>query len=239
LSVESIFNPVINEQGDVALLAKLLTSAGASESYALFRYPSGGSLEIVAKSGDQAAGTLAGTVFDRIASSRLNGTGQVAFQATLSGEGDTICDSSDSGVWAHDENVNLVLIAREGNTIEARAEVFRTLSGFDIGGFNDAGQFAMKLVFIDGESAIALGEAEPAAPPSIVDQPVDTDTYMGEDVTPSVSPSGQGPFLYEWFLNGEAIEGATESTLTISGADAGLEGEYSISVISAIGQVAS
>lgn len=237
-TIESIFNPSINENGDVAFLATLSTDED-SQSYAIFRQLAGGNLEVVAKSGDQAAGTFAGTAFDMIAAPRLNGNGQVAFQATLSGDGDTVSNTTDSGLWAHDENGNLVLIAREGNTIETRADVFRTLSGFEIGGFNDAGQFALKLAFTNGESAIATGVAEPAAPPTIVDQPADTDTYMGEDVTLSVSASGQGPFLYQWYLNGEAIEGATESTLTVPGADTGAKGEYSVSVISAIGQVIS
>ncbi len=238
LTVESIFNPVINSAGDVAFLATIASEHSSTE-YALFRYMSGGSLELIAKTGDQAVGTFSGTYFEAINSPKINSNGQLAFVATLMGDGDTVSDTTNSGIWAHDADGNLVLVERKGNTIQARENEFRTLSGFEIGGFNDDSEFALKLNFTNGESAIATTIAEPAAPPAIAEQPENTDTYMGESVTLSVVATGQGPFLYQWYRNGEAIVGATGATLTIDGADAANSGEYSVTITSPIGEVES
>ncbi len=238
LSIETIFDPVINEQGDVAFLATIVNEDPEIQ-YALFRHMSGGSLELIAKTGAQAPGVFEGTVFDTIASPRINDNGQLAFMATLSGSSDTISDTTNSGIWAHDENGNLVLVVRKGSTLEVGEESYRTLSGFEIGGFNEDSEFALKLIFTNGEAAIAKGTAEPAAPPAIADQPSNTYTYMGEEVTLSVVASGQGPFLYQWYLDGEAIAGATESTLVMSNVNEASAGEYSVTIISPIGEVES
>lgn len=238
LTIESIFDPVINELGDVAFLATI-ASEDSEIQYALFRQKSGGSIELVAKTGAQAPGVFEGTVFETIASPRINDNGQLAFMANLNGTSDTISDTTNAGIWAHDENGNLVLVIRKGSTLEVREDSYRTLSGFEIGGFNEDSEFALKLLFTNGEAAIAKGTAEPAAPPTIADQPSSTDTYMGEEVTLSVVASGQGPFLYQWYLNGEAIAGATESTLTMGNVNEASAGEYSVTIISPIGQVES
>lgn len=238
LTIQSIFDPVINRLGDVAFLASL-ESENPITQYALFRQKSGDSLELVAKTGTQAPGVFEGTFFQSISSPRLNDNGQLAFIATLDGSNDTISDTTDSGMWAHDENGNLVLVTREGNTIEVRENSYRTVSGFEIGGFNADSELALKITFTNGESAIAMGTAEPAAPPSISSQPTDVDSYKGEDVTLSVVAAGQGPFLYQWYLNGDVISGETESTFVISEANDTDSGDYSVTIISPIGQVES
>lgn len=238
LTIESIFDPVINELGDVAFLATL-ENVAPNTQYALFRQKSGGSLELIAKTGAQAPGVFEGTVFESITSPKINDKGHLAFMASLSGTSNTISDTTNTGIWAHDENGNLVLIARKGNTLEVRENSYRTLSGFEIGGFNEDSEFALKLLFTNGQAAIAMGRAEPAAPPTIANQPSNTNTYMGEDVTLSVVATGQGPFLYQWYLNGEAIAGATESTLTMGNVNEASAGEYNVTIISPVGQVES
>jgi len=238
VTIQSIYDPVINELGDVAFLATL-ESESSETQYAIFRKRSGESLELVAKSGAQAPGVFEGTQFETLSSPRMNDNGQLAFMASLEGTSDTISDTTNAGIWAHDENGNLVLIARKGNTLEVRENSYRTLSGFEIGGFNNDSEFALKLLFTNGESAIAVGAAEPAAPPSIADQPSSIETFMGEEVTLSVVATGQGPFLYQWYLNGEAIAGATESALIMSNVNEASTGEYSVTITSPIGQIES
>lgn len=60
--------------------------------------------------------------------------------------------------------------------------------------------------------------------PSLVPVPV------GTNVTLSESPSGTGPFTYQWRLNGTRITGATTSSLTISNVQALNAGNYRVVV---------
>ena len=238
LEINSIFDPIINDQGDVAFLATL-ESENLIPQYALLLKKADSPLQLIAKTGDQAPGTFEGTVYQTLNTPRLNHAGGIAFMATLSGSGDTISDTTDSGIWAHDDNGDLVLALREGNTIEARNNEFRTLSGFEIGDYNAYNDIALKLLFSNGDSAIASAAVEPAAPPAIADQPKDTNTYLGETVTLSVNATGQGPFLFQWYLNGEPIAGANQSTLTIDSASLENAGNYSVAVQSPVGETAS
>lgn len=238
LEIDSIYDPIIDDNGDIAFLATLI-SENLIPQYALLLKRSDSPLELVARTGDQAPGTFAGTIYQTINAPRLNNAGGIAFMATLGGSGDTISDTTDSGIWAHDGNGDLVLALREGNTIEARNNEFRTLSGFEIGGYNAFNEIALKMLFSNGDSAIASVSVEPAAPPTIADQPSDTNTYLGETVTLSVNASGQGPFLFQWYLNGELIAGANQSTLTINTATLENAGNYSVAVQSPVGETES
>lgn len=68
-----------------------------------------------------------------------------------------------------------------------------------------------------------------ATPIIIHDQPESVATWEGYEVTFSVTASGDTPFTYLWTLNGSAIPGATNNTLTVTAAPA-TAGEYRVRI---------
>ncbi len=62
-----------------------------------------------------------------------------------------------------------------------------------------------------------------------------TVTYWGQSSTFNVQPWGTGPFTYQWFEDGNAINGATNQTLTLTNIQFTNAGLYSIVVSSALG----
>jgi hypothetical protein len=63
------------------------------------------------------------------------------------------------------------------------------------------------------------------------------DTYWGQTNTLSVGAWGTGPLDYQWLLNGVAITGATNQTLTLSGIQFTNAGLYTVVVSSQFGSV--
>jgi len=76
-------------------------------------------------------------------------------------------------------------------------------------------------------------------PPSITAQPLDVTVEAGANASFSVAATGPAPLSYQWFKDGNPIEGATQSSLTITGAVSGDAGLYSVEVSNAFGSVAS
>ncbi len=64
--------------------------------------------------------------------------------------------------------------------------------------------------------------------------PPDELVPIGSGVTFQVAADGTGPFTYQWFKDGEEIEGATQATYEIDFASAGDEGDYSVRVANAL-----
>jgi hypothetical protein len=62
---------------------------------------------------------------------------------------------------------------------------------------------------------IAMHWTRFVAYPSIAIQPASQTVGIGANVVLSVTPTGTGPFTYQWFANGLAIAGATGSTLPL------------------------
>ena len=234
-SFNSLMDPVASNDGDLAVHA---VESGGNLSTILARSASG-EWSIIAQTGLQAPGTATGVAFDLLSFPIINGAGQIAFQATLKGLGDSISDTTDSGAWATDVNGAVVLVAREGDTFDVKPGFPATVSGAEIGGFNSSGELAMNYAFTNGVNAIAIVEIETLAPPSISSQPSSSTSYDGETITLSVEASGQGPFAYQWMKDGEDIEGATSDTLTISTASASDDGDYTVTVTSQTGSTVS
>lgn len=78
-----------------------------------------------------------------------------------------------------------------------------------------------------------------AVPPSITTQPVGRTVNDGDDVTFTVAVSGTPPFAYAWELNGLAIAGATNASLTLSSVAVGASGNYSAVVTGMGGSITS
>jgi hypothetical protein len=120
----------VNTQRDVLVSANL-TGPGVTlgnKSGIWLQWREG--LEYVARKGDHAAGTAAGTVFATLGSKpRLNDGAKVAFDATLSGGGAT--DTNNSGLWVWQNGVQQLLV-RRGQTASGTASTFQTFNRFDL-----------------------------------------------------------------------------------------------------------
>lgn len=228
-------DPVVSPAGDLAVLA---TEAENNLQTLLLR-SSDGTWSIIAQTGMQAPGANAGAVYDMLSLPRINGAGQIAFQATLTGSGDAISDTTNSGVWATDLNGAVSLVAREGDTIDVKPGFPATIDVATIGGFNSSGELALRYAFTNGAKAIGIVRVEEVGPPAISSQPSGMTSYDGESFTLTVEASGQGPFEYQWSKDGEPIVGAVSSSLEIENASTADDGDYQVTVFSPSGSTTS
>ncbi len=79
----------------------------------------------------------------------------------------------------------------------------------------------------------------PSAAPAIQTQPQSQTVDAGSTARFSVVASGQPSPTYQWSLNGAAIAGATGSTFTVSNAQPGNAGDYTVTISNALGSVTS
>jgi len=169
---------VVNAGGDLSFLVGLTgTSVDATNDAGLWSTV-GGDMRLVAREGDQAPGTEAGTSFASIGNFVLNANGQLAMRATLSGVG--IDDSNDMGIWAQDPSGVLQLIMREGQLLTLAAGDERITAGTSglgfagfsgnedsqISGFSDNGELAFSAMFTDGSSGIFVSNLVVVPEPS-------------------------------------------------------------------------
>jgi len=75
--------------------------------------------------------------------------------------------------------------------------------------------------------------------PTFSTQPASQTANAGQSVTFTASPSGTGPFTYQWQFNGTNIAGATGSTLTISNVSSANYGNYLVVATNAAGSTTS
>jgi hypothetical protein len=76
-------------------------------------------------------------------------------------------------------------------------------------------------------------------PPTVTTAATTQTLNAGDTATLTVSPSGSGPFTYQWMLNDEPIDGATSQTYTRSGVGAAQAGVYKVQVTGPGGTVTS
>ncbi len=228
-------DPVVNGDGDLSVLA---TEVEVNLQTILHRW-SNGQWSIIAQTGMQSPGTDHGVSFQTFSMPRINGNGQIAFQATLKGEGDGISDTTDSGIWATDSNGALSLVAREGDTFQVKEGFPATIESTSIGDFNAAGQLALSYSFTNGADAIGIVQVENVPPPAISLQPSGTTSFDGESFVLSVEASGQGPFEYQWYKDGVAITGASSNNLVFNTVSDQDDGNYTVTITSPIGSITS
>ncbi len=75
--------------------------------------------------------------------------------------------------------------------------------------------------------------------PFIVSHPADQQVIEGRSASLSVEADGDGPLAYQWFLDGIAFPGATNSTLTLENIPLTLAGTYTVTVRNSSGQITS
>ncbi|MCC7013315.1 MAG: hypothetical protein IT454_12190 [Planctomycetes bacterium] len=124
-----------------------------------------GNLQLVAREGDAAVGTVGATVAAFLAqgSFHVNEIGQVSFQADLTG-GDTVVGVNDGALFAWDPSTGIHLVAREGDSVEVQPGVFKSFFTygniqFNNGdanplGWNRNGLMVLRLNFNDSTSAL-------------------------------------------------------------------------------------
>lgn len=89
-----------------------------------------------------------------------------------------------------------------------------------------------------GNPTIGAYEYNPIVPPSITTQPKELGVFINTDGSLSVSASGED-ITYQWYFNGEAIEGATESTLSFENIQFDKTGSYYCVITNPAGSVQS
>jgi hypothetical protein len=94
----------------------------------------------------------------------------------------------------------------------------------------------------DGEiSAIynsgTLGKS--CSPPQILNSPQSFRVKPGTNITFNVTARGNAPMAYQWRLNGFALAGATNSSLTLTNVQPGMAGNYSVLITNSLGSITS
>src|SRR5205823_6671338 len=84
-------------------------------------------------------------------------------------------------------------------------------------------------------SSLTLG----VAPFFISAQPQSQNSYRGATARLNVTPTGQGPFSFQWRFTGADIPGANGSTLRLPDAQVNQSGLYSVVVRNPVGSVTS
>ncbi len=142
----------LNEAGQTAFGAGL-TGTGDVAPTGIWS-EGGGSLALVARTGQAAPGADAGLSFSEFSLPALNDRGQSAFSALLAGG---LQGTTGRGVWATNSMGALQLIVRTGALFEVAPGDSRTVS--DVGfspddGFNNKGQVAFSATFTDGSQGV-------------------------------------------------------------------------------------
>jgi len=81
--------------------------------------------------------------------------------------------------------------------------------------------------------ATSLGKCP--VPLAVVIPPTNQSLSIGSNATLSVNVAGTGPIGYQWFLNGAAINGATNATLQLTHATYFQAGNYSVTISNSFG----
>lgn len=176
-------SPIINGSGHVAFTGFLTGTEVDPQTNSMGIWSDRtGSLELVARMGDVAPGTVGATFFqfDYPAfdgAPAFNSTGQIVFSALLTGE--AVDSTNDVGLWLSDVDGSLQLVAREGDLFDVNDDPYiedlRTISFVSMGSvsggedgrenaFGDSGEFAYTLGFSDGTDAVILASIFSSVP---------------------------------------------------------------------------
>jgi hypothetical protein len=151
----AISDAILNAAGDVRITARMLPTPLDPANAGIWVWRESGDLSAVALTNHQAPGAPTGATFAQLAASpRLNGAGEVAFDATLTFGMGGVTGSNDTGVWRSDADGDVLLVAREGDPIaDALGMSFSRFVGMDL---NDRSELAL-LASVIGPDTGALG----------------------------------------------------------------------------------
>ncbi|MCS5560981.1 MAG: immunoglobulin domain-containing protein, partial [Marinobacter nauticus] len=103
----------------------------------------------------------------------------------------------------------------------------------------DAGLYQVEVVNAVGSVRGSVFEVEVLEPVTIVTQPKDIRANEGAVAVLKVTATGTGPFSYQWYHNGKAVDGATGPQLRILQVEDYHRGVYEVDVTSSVGTVRS
>ncbi|QDV89239.1 hypothetical protein RAS2_03040 [Phycisphaerae bacterium RAS2] len=167
----NLYDAILRGNGDAAFVSELTGAGVTPQNDAALWAQRNGVLGLVAREGDAAPGTSAGTLFsDGLAGDFLpymNDMGLLAFKGSLTGPG--VGTANDEGFWAMHSDGSMHLLFREGDVLEVRPGDFRTLAFTNYspraptGGqdgrqriLNNYGELAFTANFTDGSQAVLV-----------------------------------------------------------------------------------
>ncbi|MBT6659558.1 MAG: cadherin-like domain-containing protein, partial [Verrucomicrobia bacterium] len=103
----------------------------------------------------------------------------------------------------------------------------------------DAGSYQVEVVNAVGSVRGSIFEVEVLEPVTIVRHPASTRANVGAVAVLKVAASGTEPFSYQWYHNGEAVDGATGSQLRILQVEDDHRGVYEVDITNTVGTVRS
>jgi hypothetical protein len=180
--------PLLNDSGHLAFHASLAGSGVDDSNNEGIWLGEAGDLALVARRGEQAPDTTSGVKFNDLNPPALNSVGQIAFRASISGDG--VDFTNDRGIWATNPDGALQLIARTGDQIEVAPGDFRTLNSLDFvalsgngdnrrSAFNNFGQLAFWASFTDGSQGVFVSNVVARLPGDFnTDVTVDAADYV-------------------------------------------------------------
>ena len=125
---------------------------------------------------------------------------------------------------------------KNGQPIEG--ETKNTLIKYNISE-SDWGIYSVRIINPKGKTLSSIAEITEPISPIITKQPESLSFKSGEKVIFKVEVTGTGILDYQWYKDGTKIEGANQSTLTISNADNSHIGEYSVRIKNNAGKAIS
>jgi hypothetical protein len=99
----------------------------------------------------------------------------------------------------------------------------------------NAGNYEVVVVNFSGSVTSAVATLSVLVPPIIIQQPVSLTVTQGNSAAFTASASGVPPPDFQWLFNGAIVGGATNSSFTISSAQAANAGKYSLIVSNSAG----
>jgi uncharacterized repeat protein (TIGR01451 family) len=106
--------------------------------------------------------------------------------------------------------------------------------------FSDAGPYSVTISNPVGTATSAEAVLAVQLPPTIATQPASLVTTQGHAASFTVEASGDGPFTYQWYFDGDMpIPNSNGDTLLLAAAQAVDAGIYSVRVSNAVGSVLS
>lgn len=232
-----VSNPIANGSGSISAILTDL-SAEIPISYIVFKKSGSVDWKILGQTGQQAPGAIAGTLFESFSTPLMAPNGAVAFTANLTGTGDAISDTTDSGIFATDPNDFTSIVAREGDTLNLSSGL-ATITSLEVTDINQSAEIVARYALANGASSIVKIAIESTAPPVITSDISDTDVFQGATLRLAVVVEGAAPLSYQWKKDGEPIEAATNPQLEITLVEASDAGEYAVDVSSPFGNAAS
>ena len=104
---------------------------------------------------------------------------------------------------------------------------------------SDSGGYTVDVTDDTGTVTSATASLEVLSPPTIVQQPAGKTVVAYQDTFFSVTAGGQGPFTYQWRLNGVKLTDATNSVLALPNVQPNQAGLYSVEVFNPVSSVVS